>query len=156
MFLFMVSSVSAHLDAGEDKVIDAFIVDFGYSPSEPEALKPVTLAFNLVEKDSEDPIDVEKVWIRISSEEDVVFTGNFQPDNGNVALTYTFAEKGGYEITAKFIEGEETLLETDFKVNVDKNKKAFQRKINGSIGAIIVGFLIGMFYFKKKWLKKKK
>ena len=155
MFLFMISSVSAHLDAGEDKVIDDYIVDFGYSPAELESYSPVTFAFNLVDKDTEEPIDIDAVWVRISSKE-VVFAGTFQAVDGNVALTYAFPKRGEYEITARFIDNGETIVETDFNVSVAKNKKYLQKKINGTIGAVIVGFILGMFYFKKKWLKKKK
>ena len=74
IFIIIVSStiVLPHLDAGEDKIIGEYLADFSYSPKEPSIDGKVTMAFSLLNNTNQEVIELESVWIRISSSKEVV------------------------------------------------------------------------------------
>jgi hypothetical protein len=122
IFLLLLVSISyAHLAGGEDKVVDGYLVDFGHDSEMLEAGKPVILAFNLVDDTTKSVIKPEDVWIRISSVDDVIFAGTFAPQPESVSFSYTFPAAGEYEITARFLENNATIVETDFSVTVEQD-----------------------------------
>ena len=88
----------AHLDAGEEKVIDDYLIDLGYAPESPKVTDKVTLAFNLINNTTKEVIEPTSVWIRISSPKEVVFAGTFHPEAKNIAFTYTFPYADDYSL----------------------------------------------------------
>jgi|TARA_B100001971_G_C18199552_1_gene543666 hypothetical protein len=143
----------AHLDAGEDKLIDDYLIDFGYSPENPKAIDKVTIAFNLLDDTTKEIIVPTSVWIRISSSKEVVFAGTFHPEAEHVAFTYTFPYSDDYEITARFKDNNSILAETDFEIKLEKEKMS---KINLYLllTSLVLFILIGFIIIKlktKKW-----
>jgi hypothetical protein len=105
LFLIFLLPISiAHLEAGEDKVVGDYIIDFGYQPKDLTAEEAVVLAFTLQDKDTNEIVVPKNVWIRIAEGEKVIFTGILQPDQDQVLITYTFPRAAEYEITARFSE----------------------------------------------------
>jgi len=115
---------SAHLDAGHDVVVDGHLIDFGYSPEFIEVGEPANFAFNLVDPDTEQPIEFESLWVRISSPERIVFVGSLFPElSGNVTFNYTFDEASVYVIDAVFRGVDGDIAEQNFAVRVFDNMK---------------------------------
>ncbi|MCH8067493.1 MAG: hypothetical protein IIC69_02820, partial [Nanoarchaeota archaeon] len=106
----------AHLDVGEDKTIGNYLIDFGYSPENPNTNDKVAIALTLFDTNQE-VIEPDSVWVRISSSKEVVFAGTLKPKNGNVAFTYKFPYAGNYEITSRFSDDKETIVEINFSIN---------------------------------------
>lgn len=116
---FFLSSASAHLENGEDKTVNGYLVDFGYAPEKVIAGEPMNIAFNLVDPKTQQPIDPNNVWVRISSSDNIIFSGTFFPEAHHVLFTSTFPEAGDYEIKARFKDASDTVLvETNFNLNV--------------------------------------
>ncbi len=105
-FLFVLAPalVSAHLDAGEDKVIGKYLVDFGYAPDAPKVGDHVDLSFNLLDHKTEAVIVPDHVWVRVAQGDNVVFSGTFFPQNKNVIFSQTFFQAGNYDVTTRFFD----------------------------------------------------
>jgi len=142
--------VSAHLDSGEDLHKDGYILDFGYSPSQVQVTKPASLLFILVNETTEEPINYSSLFLRISSEKEVVFSGSFLPKNGGVSFVYTFSKPGKYTIDANFINGSETLEKGMYDVSVSGESNLIYYLILG----VVLLFLIVSRVFLIKRMKK--
>jgi len=112
------SKIEAHLDAGEDAVVDGYLVDFGYAPEALQAQKPAEIAFNLVDPETEQAIVFDNVWVRIARGEEIVFAGTLHQEIDHVVFSYTFPSGGNYEINARFKNGAEKIVEKSFTVEV--------------------------------------
>jgi hypothetical protein len=122
IFFLAIISVSAHLEAGEDVIINNYLIDFGYEPAELVADEPATLAFNLVSPSTQETLPFDHLWVRISSPEQIIFAGPIKQQAQHVNLAFTFPSQGQYEIVAKFKNNEETITETNFYVEVIEEK----------------------------------
>lgn len=151
LFLFQFSLIAAHLEGGKDEVIDGYLVDFGYSPENPSTKEATFISFNLLNDSSRETIDLTSVWMRISNSKEVVFSGEIKAENGNVFLNYKFPYGDDYEITSRFLNGEETVLETDFTIKIKEDKK--YKIVLFLLVILVLSFLILKKYSKK--LKKK-
>ena len=141
----------AHLDVGEDKTIGNYLIDFGYSPENPNTNDKVAIALTLFDTNQE-VIEPDSVWVRISSSKEVVFAGTLKPLNGNVAFTYKFPYADTYEITGRFNDDKETIVEVNFNVNIEgKSNLEIYYLIFAIIALIIITFVI----IKLKSLKNK-
>lgn len=117
--LFLLSQNSfADLDAGKDLTVGDYIVDFGYSPSAPKANEPAEFAFNFLNKTTLLPVDTDKVLVRVSDKEKVLFAGTMILENHNVAFTYTFEKAGNYTVDAKFYKNDNILASAVFDLSV--------------------------------------
>tara|TARA_Y100000310_G_scaffold246052_1_gene251161 strand:+ start:2867 stop:3376 length:510 start_codon:yes stop_codon:yes gene_type:complete len=154
LFLFIVALPIAfsHLDAGEDKEIDDFLIDFGYSPENPNTNDNVAIALTLFDKNQE-VIEPTSVWVRISSPKDVVFAGTLKPNNGNVAFTYKFPYADNYDITARFNDDKETIVETDFNIKITETVPVYYYFFGIVVILIIIFVIIKLKALSKK-LKK--
>jgi hypothetical protein len=112
--------VSAHLAAGEDKTVGDYISDFGYEPKIIHEKEKAVLAFNLVDKTTNDKVNIKSVWVRISSKKEVVFSGTFLAENNNVTISYMFPSSGKYDVDTQFNLEDGTNIKTDNAVNVEK------------------------------------
>ncbi|MFQ5531704.1 MAG: hypothetical protein ACE5ES_03760 [Candidatus Nanoarchaeia archaeon] len=118
IILFSMNFLSSHLEGGSDKVVEAYIIDFGFSPKNPTENVPINIAFNLVNETTKELIEPEKVWIRITNKENIVFSGTFHPEAEHILFKYTFPKKGNYEIKARFFENDKVITETSFSINI--------------------------------------
>ena len=118
LVLLMASAGFAHLDAGQDIVVGGYLADFGYSPANITAGQSAILTFNRGNATSEEALQPESVWVRISRGDDVLFAGTFAPQAGNVAFTYVFPEGGVYGVKTRYFSSERVLAEADFSAEV--------------------------------------
>lgn len=133
----------AHLDAGEDKVIRDYRVDFGYSPENLAVEDQAVFSFNLANTTTEGVIEPTSVWVRIAGSQGVLFAGTFHPESQHVAFTYTFPYAGNYEITARFKDDKATIVETGFEIEVEGGKTvSWQHYLAGVLILIAAGFVI--------------
>jgi hypothetical protein len=146
LFIALIPNVISHLDAGEDKEVDDYIIDFGYSPENPTTKDKVAIALTLFDK-NEEVIEPESVWIRISNSEKVIFAGTFKP-NENIAFTYNFPEEDTYEITARFNNDKETIVETDFSLEIKEIVPLSSYYILAGIIILII-FIVTKFGIKR-------
>ncbi|MBI3413140.1 MAG: hypothetical protein HY051_03605 [Candidatus Aenigmarchaeota archaeon] len=109
----------AHLGGGEDRVVGGYLVEFGYAPGTPVQNEETFIALSLANNTTLQPIDVEKVLIRISDPDKLVFAGSFLPENRNVGFTYVFQAGGEHEIEAAFYKNDVILTSTKFKLAVE-------------------------------------
>ena len=146
----------AHLAGGEDVEKEGFIVDFGYEPGTVKEKQRSTLAFNLLNADTEELIEPSRVWVRISDKEDIVFAGNLAPQAKHVAFSYTFPRSGSYEITARFFGGDELLVEHEFDLEVERKSKKGKSKGIYFVKLLVLIVIVGAIYWYVKKGKKKK
>lgn len=166
--LLLISSAFAHLDGGEDRIINDYLIDFGFSPENPVINDEVTLAFNLINNTTKEIIEPISVWIRISSPQEVMFAGTLHPEAEHVTFVYAFPETNNYEITVRFKDNADTLVETSFKLNVSDNtikiepllgyKLTFILGIINIISLLLIIFsckcLVGIKFLKRMWKYK--
>ncbi len=148
LFLVMVILVypaDAHLEAGHDREIGKYFMDFGYAPDRPVAGTRTTIAFNLVDR-SQKPADIDSTWVRISDEKEVEFAGSFKNFQENTTFTYTFPRAGTYEITARFQKGGKTLAETTEMIRVSPaSRPIIDQTFLFSAASLLCGVGIGIF-----------
>jgi len=133
-FLLLTSATNsfAHLSSGEDKIIEPYLVDFGYSPKNLNTIEPTFLNFNLVNETTKTPILYSSVWISISNvnnKNQNLFSAILYPEVGNSNLQILFQKGGNYNITAQFRDKKsKKILSTSFKIEV-KNKNNNEENI---------------------------
>ena len=156
LFVFIIALIPnalSHLDAGEDKVIGEYLADFSYSPEEPSIDGKVTMAFSLLNNTNQEIIEMESVWIRISSSKEVVFAGTLKQESGNVAFTYKFPYADDYIITARYKDSEKAIAEADFNINVKESVPVYYYVLGIIVISIII-FVVMKFNSLNKKLKK--
>ncbi len=121
-FVFFPPFVSAHLEGGNDVVAGGYLVDFGYSPLPLAAGVKSVIAFNLANASSGKVVSPDKVWVRISTGEEVVFAGTFQPEVKHVVFTYVFPKPGNYAIDTTLNVANES-IPASFNVTVQPQFK---------------------------------
>ena len=121
-FIGLTLSSYAHLEAGEDKAVGGYIVDFGYSPKNPTYDEKVIFAFNLLNASTSEVIEPESVWVRISNKEQVVFSGTFKPEAQHVAFIYKFPGAGEYVIEPAFKNNGISIAESEFSITIKQPK----------------------------------
>jgi len=127
--ILLVPIAIAHLDAGEDKVVDGYLVDFGYLPDTPTAGDKIQIVFNLLNSSTKEVLEPTSVWVRISNSDTVLFAGTFYPEEGSVAFTYAVFKAGDYEVDARFKAGSEVLVQTSFDLQVkDRSLEVPEKK----------------------------
>jgi len=141
--------VNAHLEGGQDKEIDGYVVDLGWDPEFPKLNEKVAISINIANATDFDIVDPTSVWVRISSERDVVFAGTLNPKLGNAALIYTFPEEGSFDINIRIFDKEELLIDTDFFLNV-KGKTDYSKIIILFLLLIILVMVLKNVLFKHK------
>jgi len=153
LFIVLIPNVLSHLDAGQDKVIDNYKVDFGYSPENPNTNDKVAIALTLFNNTNQEVIEPYSVWVRISSSKEVVFAGTLKPLNGNVAFTYKFPSADNYDITARFNDDKETIVETNFSIEITETVLIYYYSF-GIIVLLVIVFIIIKLRVLNKKLKK--
>jgi len=148
-FVFNLFIVNAHLAGGIDKELDGYIIDLSFDPKEPQKNQKTVFAISLFNETTQEVIESTKVWVRISSSKDVVFAGTFKPELQNIAFSYTFPESGSFEISTKFFDNENLIVEADFDLNV-KGKIDYSNIIILFLFLIIIVMILKSVLFKPK------
>ena len=141
--------VYGHLEGGKDKAVNGYLIDFGYDPKKPIANEKTIIVISLFNETTQEVIEPTKVWIRISSSNDVVFAGTFKPETQNIAFSFTFPESGTFEITTRFFEDENLIVETDFDINV-RGKADYSIIIILFLSLILLVIVLKSILFKPK------
>lgn len=151
--------VFAHsLGQSLEKEVGEYVVDIGYDSPVTTVLEgePIRFDFNLWNKDRA-VVDFTSVWVRVApAESGITFAGYLgYPPFGAVGMSYTFPKAGEYTLTARFFNGEQTLAEATFPLQVEgTNDVKISNSSPGLIVAGVSGFILGvllLFFFKKKW-----
>ena len=163
--LILFPFATAHLDAGEDKVSNGYLIDFGYSPEKPATNDLVSLSLEIYEEETNALIVPSSVDIKISLNDETIFESSLQPDSGQILLKEKFLQGGDYNIEAVFYSEDEQLVQESFNFNVDDNNvDPTLRKYNDLFGTtpffteiiIIVLAIIGIFVLGRIEKKKEK
>ena len=153
LFIALIPNALSHLEAGEDKTADGYLLDFGYSPKEPSIDDKVIMAFSLLNNTNQEVIEPESVWIRIASSKEVVFAGTLKQESGNAAFTYKFPYADDYIITARYKDSEKAIAEADFNINVKESVPVYYYVLGIIVISIII-FVVMKFNSLNKKLKK--
>lgn len=149
-FLFFLVGVPlgiAHLDAGEDRQVGDFVIDLGYSPAVLNTKDRSTLSLFLL-NDQQKPLDYDHVWVRITHGDSILFAGPIASEERNGLFTYTFPYPGQYQITVRFFNEEELIVQTEFQVKVEGANDASLFFFGLPVIGVIFIFLY--FLFRKK------
>jgi len=109
---------SAHMAAGQDIEVDGYILDFGFAPELPVAGQLSDISINLVDAETEEPVDTDEAWVRIGGADGFVFSGRFRPVDGNVTFSIVIPEAGDQEVHVQFLQQGEVLLDRDVTLPV--------------------------------------
>lgn len=110
--------VSAHMAAGEDITVGSYVLDLGFAPEFPVAGQLSDISINLVDAESEMPVDIDEAWVRIGGKDGLVFSGSFRPVDGNVTFSIAVPEAGDHEVKVLFKDHGETLVDHTFQLPV--------------------------------------
>ncbi|MDP3727098.1 MAG: hypothetical protein Q8R35_00475 [bacterium] len=153
-------SVGAHgLGETLSKNISGYQIDIDYDTSVLEIGSPTNFAFRLWkgEAGSGGEVPFTAVWVRIDRQSGetvgnpTVFSAGLS--GKPASLTYAFPSAGSYELVASFRDGDKTLAEASFALNVGEETKPsrsqFPRNtVLGVIGGAILGIAAGRFLFR--------
>ena len=154
--LLATPNIFAHLDVGEDKIIDSYLIDFGYSPENPTINDKISMVFNFLNNSNKENIDIDSIWLRLSNTNDVVFAGTLHPEEGSVALIYKFPEADDYEIKVRFIQNKKTLAEADFNIEINQSKNFNKTIKNTSFIVLIIIVIFSIIMYSVARIKRKK
>ena len=149
--------VSAHgTGATFEEEKDGYFVDIGYSEPAPVELQPLRFDFSThVATTSEAASDDEvftDVWVRIAQDRTLFFSGGInKPNFGPTGFTYIFPQAGEYQITARFQNDGETVVESTFPLIVaaeTPSKKPLDPYATGGVG-FLAGLLLMYFVSHK-------
>ena len=141
LFFLFFPFVNAHMEAGEDKVINGYLVNFGYYPENIKASDSAILSFSLVNDSTQELIDTTSLFIRISSSKEIVFAGTFHTELENVMFSYKFPYADDYRIIAKFQKDEDVLMETDFNIKIKKSYNFYYYLISLLFLIIVLAYI---------------
>ena len=149
---------SAHLAAGEDRVVEGILVDFGYDPAVLVAGELSTFSMNLVDEERLVPLDLDDLWVRIDGPEGVVSASRLALVEGNANWQLLLSTSGDYRVTVRADEGEPGIDET-FAVTVEE---ALQEEVeevpekdhsSSQIMMLMIGLvmlIVVLIYFARK------
>lgn len=147
-----IHAVNAHgtgVSFEEEK--DGYFIDIGYSEELPEAMKPLRFDFSAILPNTPEENVFTDVWVRIAQGRELYFSGGIhQPVFGSTGFTYVFPKEGEYEVTARFQNEGETVVETSFFLTVVPNEAAL-KPVNpyaAAASGLLVG-LMSMFFLRK-------
>jgi hypothetical protein len=152
----MVHLASAHLDAGQDTVINGYLIDFGYSPAHPNTINNTFINFNVLDNATQKKINITSMWIRISDTKKTVFSGTFKPENGNVAFQYTFPRKGNYVILSRSYTENGLMVETSESMVVEDSSLLMPILFLLVIIALVMVLLKIIYFYKSTSTDRKK
>lgn len=109
----------AHLSSGVDIEKDNYLIDIGWEPDPILADQKATLAVNLVDKETKQPIEFDKLFLRFNRDETIIAAMKLTQElPGNVTLDFTFPQAGGYNLLTRFFKNEQIMAEGKIKINI--------------------------------------
>ena len=146
------SGASAHLAGGEDRDLGEVIEDFGYDPSPIVAGEGAFLSFNFVRKQDQMPAPPASLWVRISQDDDILFSGTLAPEAEHMVLSYVFPRAGRYQILTRF-EDNDKKREEVFTLEVQKRTSS---ETSPWVAAGMVGGLLLLNMLLITWYQSRK
>lgn len=131
-----------------------YLVDIGYNPERIVEGESVVFDFNLKEADAD--VEFNSVWVRMNAgERTMLATGIGKSEFGRTVLTYAFPEAGSYEMSVRFQNGSESLVEYTFPVSVESSagrqgEDGTVRLAAAALIGVICGSVASFFIIKKK------
>ena len=145
-FLFPFIAFAHGTGASVEKTVGDYFIDVGYSPTEIRAGEAVRFDFSLSSETTNEEVLFQNIWLRIMKDNQTVFAGGLSRARfGLTGITYTFHEKGGYEIFLRFESEDETIVETSFPFTVQsggENPTATVFSLN-SLFILLAGAVLG-------------
>jgi hypothetical protein len=148
-FFLLVPLAFAHLDAGQDILENGYAIDFGYAPENLSTTENTVIAFSLANATTQTPLNYTSVWVRIADKNTIIFSGTLHPENAleeQTSFSYLFSKIGMYEITLRFFQGNTTLVEHTFTIQVAEKNAGISAYVIIGVGIAIL--LIVLFSFK--------
>lgn len=140
----------AHGDkASFETASNGYTVDIGYGTA--RAGDRVTFDFNLSDATS-GPMRFDSVWVQISKDAVTHFAGPIATlEFGVPSMSIVFGDAGVYDVSARFSQGLQTLVEADFPLTVSSAGVAEGSTRNFMLVIIalvlsLASFILGMFY----------
>jgi len=137
---------------GEDKVINGYLIDFGYDPEMLMTDEQIRFTLAILDNETQGTIDFENAWVRVAKGEDIFFASTLaRAISNDVSFLYNFRDPGAHEVTVRFqkysedappeLQIPETLIETTFIVDVMASHTARESRVSRDL---VVGFVLGM------------
>ena len=154
IFILCIPFSFAHLDGGFDQEVNGYLIDVGYDPNPIFADYPLMLSIGVLNATTQAPIEVSKVWVRLSTEEGVVYAATHLPEHGVAPLSMILPKAGEYTLSVRFYQGDgpKSIASADFPLTVNGgagssgafgNSWAVLFLFSGMVVAGIVGFIFG-------------
>ena len=149
ILLALSSAALAHgVGKSLEKEAGGYVIDIGYDADDGiKADEAVRFAFNILTGDRSKVAPFSSVFAKITdAEKKIVFSGYLgKPEFGPLGMSFSFPRAGGYELTAKFINGDKTLAEASFPLAAEAGatpEKSSRFSENAPAWGIL-GLLIG-------------
>lgn len=119
LLLMFAAPVAAHVNGvSYEKTKDGYQIDAGYGAPAPAIGESLLMDFRL-RKDGKD-VEFTDTWVKITAENGgVVFaSGIHNAEFGGPRMSYVFPKAGKYEVSMRFEDNSETLVEDSFPITV--------------------------------------
>jgi hypothetical protein len=151
-FVISQPAFSHGLGQSLEKEVNGYIIDVGYDAIDKiEAGQATRFDFNLTNKEKNQNIDFDHVWVRISPKEGgIIFAGYlFHPEYLLTGMSFSFPKEGNYEVTVRFIDKDDkSIAETTFPLEIIPGERASgssnTQLIYGALG-LAAGFIAAWF-----------
>ncbi|MEX2008011.1 MAG: hypothetical protein WD850_00730 [Candidatus Spechtbacterales bacterium] len=99
--------------------VDQYRIDVGYEPEQMSVDIATLFDFLLQDRQTGEDVAFSDVWVRISQGNQTVFaSGVARPRFGTTTLTYLFPRAGSYELSVRFQNQGEAIVESTFPLTV--------------------------------------
>jgi len=137
-----------------EKEVDGYIIDIGQTPENITANESVRFAYDLLDNMTNEVVTYTDVWVRIQKDRKVIFaSGIHQPKFGSTGMTFTFPESGEYELSVRFQNEGDSIVETSIPLTVVDNPEGGGKSSPWlPLGTGVVGCILGFalaFMFRK-------
>ncbi|HIJ18955.1 TPA: hypothetical protein HA372_04695 [Candidatus Woesearchaeota archaeon] len=121
MLLLALPLSSAHLGGGIDKEANGYTIDVGYDPDPLLAQHPAYLSIGLFNATTKEAAETDKMWMRLSTDQGVVYAGMYLPENGVAPMSLIFPRGGEYTLAVRFYDGDnpEAVAAADIPLTVN-------------------------------------
>ena len=140
--------------ASFETTVDEKLIDIGYTPKEPTVDTSTLFDFALFDTSDDTEIAFDSIWVRIHQDREVFFaSGITKPAIGTMSLLYTFPAPGTYEISVRYQNKDETIVESSFTLPVKASQTTKDTAATSSsylliAVAAVFGVVVGAFGFR--------
>ncbi len=144
---FIPSAVAHTNGASYEEVVGDYLLDIGYNPETIFANDVVRFDFGLypIDQPTESTDVFSDVWVVITQESELVFSGNLHRPSFNViAFSTIFNQSGEYKLHARFEQSGEYVAESTFNFMVADRVIDYTVYLSFFNGAfVLLGFILG-------------